>query len=57
MKVSLRRKYCYFFCYEGAVEGKNVKKKPEISQDFGLETFFVKVTNMENIATSAGTEN
>ena len=46
------RKYCYFFCYEGAIEGKIVRKN-EKTQDFGLETFFVKESNMENIATSA----
>ena len=40
------RKYCYFFCYEGAVESKNVKK-PKKSQDFGLETFFFKRSRME----------
>ena len=47
--------YCYFFCYEGTVEGKNVRKKGK-NQDFGLETFFPKGSNMENTATTAGTE-
>ena len=50
------RNYCYFFYYEGAVEGKNVRKNGK-GQDFGSETFLVKGSNMENIATSAGTEN
>ena len=49
------RKYCYFFCYEGAAEGKNVRKKTE--KGFGLETFFVKGSNLENIGTNAGNEN
>ena len=34
-----------FFCYKGAVEGKNPRKNGK-SQDFGLETFFVKGSNM-----------
>ena len=49
------RKYFYLFCYEGSAEGKNVKKKAE--KDFGLATFFIKGTNLENIANNAGTEN
>ena len=53
----MRRKYCYFFCYEGAIGAKKVKKKTRKSQDLGLDTFFVKGSNMENIATNAGTEN
>ena len=32
-------------------------KKKRKNQDFGLQTFFVKGNNTENIATSAGTEN
>ena len=35
----------------------NKRKKSVKTQDFGLETFFVKGSNMENIATGAGTEN
>ena len=37
------RKYCYFFlCYEGAVEGKNVKKKKnEKKRDFRLRCVFM----------------
>ena len=54
MKTSQKKKRCYFFCYEGVVEDKNVrgvKKNVSVkSQDFGLETFFVKGNNMENIA-------
>ena len=41
-------KYCYFFCYEDTVESKNVRKNGK-SQDFGLEIFPVKSSNMENI--------
>ena len=52
MKTSQKKKRCYFFCYEGVVVGKNVRKIVK-SQDFGLHTFFVKVSNVENIATSA----
>ena len=50
------RKSCYFFCYEGAVEGKNVKKNEKKSR-FWIRDIFVKGNNLENIATSAGTEN
>ena len=42
------------FCYEGSVEGKTVRKSVK-SQDFGLETFFIKRSNMKNIATSEET--
>ena len=33
------------------------RKKKQKSQDFGLETCFVKGSKMENVATNAGTEN
>ena len=56
MKTSQNKEGCYFFCYEGAVEGINVIKSVK-TQEFGLETFFVKGSNIENIATSAETEN
>ena len=56
MKTSQKKKRCYFFRYEGAVEGKNVRKNVK-SQDFELETFADKGSNIENVATSAGTEN
>ena len=56
MNTWQKKERCYFFCYEGVVEGINVGKRVK-TQDFGLETFFVKGSNMENIATSAGSEN
>ena len=56
MRTSQKKKRCYFFCYEGDIDGKNERKSVK-SQDFGLETFFLKGSNMENIATSAETEN
>ena len=56
VKASQKKKRCYFFCQEGVVESKNVRKSVK-SQDFGLETFFAKGSNMENIATTAETEN
>ena len=56
MQTSQKEKRCYFFCYEGAVEAKNVRKNVKC-QDFGLDTFLVKGSNMENIATSVRTEN
>ena len=37
--------------------GQKHKKKKGKSQDLGFETFFVIGSNMENIATSGGTEN
>ena len=54
-KISQKKKSCYFFCYEGAVEGKNVRKNLK-SQDFVLDTFFIKGGKMESIETSAETE-
>ena len=39
-----------FFCYDGAIEGKNVRKSLK-SRDFGFDTFFVKGSNMDIIAT------
>ena len=56
------RKCCYFFRYEGAVEGKNVEKKKKKKEKrkkprFWIRDIFVKGSNMENIATIAGTEN
>ena len=53
MKTSQKKKRCYFFCYEGTVEGKDVRMNVK-SRDFGLETFFVKGINMEKTVTSAG---
>ena len=49
MDISHKKKRCYFFCYEGAAEAKrkNVRKSLE-NQEFGLETFFVKGSNMGN---------
>ena len=44
-----KKKRCYFFCYKDVVEDKNVRQSVE-SQDFVLETFSVKGSNMENIA-------
>ena len=52
MKTSQKKKCYHFFCYEGAVEGKNLRKSVK-NQDFRLETFFVKGSKMEKIATSA----
>ena len=56
MKESQKKKDCYLFCYEGAVEGKNIRKSVK-RQDFEFETFLVKGSNMENMAASAETEN
>ena len=56
VKASQKKKRCYFFCQEGVVESKKVRKSVK-SQDFGLEAFFAKGSNMENIATTAETEN
>ena len=39
----------FSFCYEVSQKTKNVTESAK-SQDFGLETFFVKENNMENIA-------
>ena len=47
MKIS-QKKYC-FFCYESVVEDKNLTKSVK-RQYFKLEAFFVKESNMENIA-------
>ena len=54
-KKKKKKKCCYFFCYEDVVEGKNVRKSVK-SQDIGLEAFFVKRRNIENIAASAETK-
>ena len=43
-----KKKYCYFFCYDGVLEEKNVRKSVN-SQDFGLDIFSVKGNNMKNI--------
>ena len=48
MKTSQKTKR-YLFCYEGAVEGKNVGKSVK-SQDFELEKILVKGSNMKNTA-------
>ena len=40
MKTSQKIKRCNFFCYEGAVEARNVRKSVK-RHGFGLETFFV----------------
>ena len=39
---------CYFF-YESLVENKNLLNIAK-NQDFELETFFVRETNIENVA-------
>ena len=44
-----KRKRCNFFCYEGVVENRNVRQSVK-SQDFELQTFFLKGKNIENIA-------
>ena len=58
MKTLQKNKRCYFFILMilGAIEGKNLRENVK-SQDFRLETFFVKGSNMENVTASAGTEN
>ena len=47
MKTS-QKKY-YFFCYESLVEDKNLTKSVK-RQYIKLEAYFVKESNMENIA-------
>ena len=49
MKTSQKKKCCYFFCYKGVVEDKNIRQSVK-SQDFELKIFFIKGNNMENIA-------
>ena len=49
MKTSQKKKRCYFFCCEGAVEDKHVRESVK-SQYFELDIFFVKRDNMENKA-------
>ena len=44
-----KKKRCNFFCYEGVVENRNVRQSVK-SQDFELQTFFLKGKNIENIA-------
>ena len=49
MKTLQKKKRCCFLCYESVVEDINVRQRVK-SQNFELETFFVKENKMENIA-------